>query len=559
MPLLQAVCQSLSLMASLCLSQIWCHGTSSPFNSPNRFFSKSTTGKSLLETELDKEYLARNTMLPDFSKDDPHLLEQQIDPSWFYDEAALAEFRRELRAGTKRSASLIRVESSSAGAFVPTSKEEALETLRTLPTSDLLRLQLNLKFYRPWFLYGIGSPPDHPIPQGATDMALLDISKHLKLVPDEIVSQNLKMQFLSEDDANAARSPAMTSTAVLPSVAKPTAMAISSAASSSAVSSSARPSEVKIFVYDLPTTFNYELLNLTTWHEKSYDADVHLHMKLLKHPARTLDADSATFFFVPVYGTRYLHKMLFKGGVPGDFYQAQAAANAFYKSVLPYLHHWNKQGPSKHIFAMTHDIGRNLWGPECEMLKDAISLQHNGVDFRKQHDIIIPPAVDPNLTPWPSQRTQFAVFRGSSEDPRYEVRKKLNQIFLKNPEVLVTSETSSDWKDELLHTDFCLVPSGLREWSFRFYEVALRGCIPVIVGKVYNTMPFEDLLDYSKCTIRLLADSKEASDASSFEQLLKSQDKTQLRNSLYAATSHWDWTGEQVVSDILQELQKTIH
>jgi len=309
---------------------------------------------------------------------------------------------------------------------------------------------------------------------------------------------------------------------------------------------------LKIYVYDLPSYYNYDLLHLQTWHEESYDADVHLHRKLLTHASRTEDPHEAELFFVPVYGTRFLHKALFGNGGDnkGNWDAAYEATNDFYLSVLNELSHWDK-GAANHVFAMTHDLGRRLWGEKCKEFQQSISLQHDGVNSWGEHDVIIPPFVKTPQEPWSNDRGTFALFRGSIDDPRYTVRNRLFQLYQNSSDVIITGADTEDWEEEMQQTKFCLVPSGIAEWSFRYYEVALRGCIPVMMNSVYNAMPFERQLDYTSFALRYQADGEEIKNLS---RSLRQVNESEFRQKLSEANEFYDWNQTKLVDAITNEL-----
>ena len=54
----------------------------------------------------------------------------------------------------------------------------------------------------------------------------------------------------------------------------------------------------------------------------------------------------------------------------------------------------------------------------------------------------------------------------------------------------------------MLHSTFCLVPSGDTASSRRLFDAMLAGCIPVFVGVRYDR-PFEDIIPYDSFSIHL--------------------------------------------------------
>ncbi|KAJ8599758.1 hypothetical protein CTAYLR_003399 [Chrysophaeum taylorii] len=56
--------------------------------------------------------------------------------------------------------------------------------------------------------------------------------------------------------------------------------------------------------------------------------------------------------------------------------------------------------------------------------------------------------------------------------------------------------------DDLLDTQFALVPRGDERWSFRFLEAVGAGAIPVVVADGL-TLPFENLIDWEQIVVRI--------------------------------------------------------
>merc|ERR1712087_439010 len=49
---------------------------------------------------------------------------------------------------------------------------------------------------------------------------------------------------------------------------------------------------------------------------------------------------------------------------------------------------------------------------------------------------------------------------------------------------------------------FCIIPRGNTPWTRRFFDAALRGCIPAVLSNPVS-FPYERLLDYSQLTLKL--------------------------------------------------------
>ena len=69
-------------------------------------------------------------------------------------------------------------------------------------------------------------------------------------------------------------------------------------------------------------------------------------------------------------------------------------------------------------------------------------------------------------------------------------------------DVLVSSEPSSLYIQELESTLFCIAPAGWELWSVRFFEAIIHGCIPVLIGQ-HIRLPFESFIDYRRISVKV--------------------------------------------------------
>jgi hypothetical protein len=116
---------------------------------------------------------------------------------------------------------------------------------------------------------------------------------------------------------------------------------------------------VKIFVYDLPTAYNEDILNAhpscgpdaeITW-ETKYATEVYIHQRLLKSRYRTKNPEEADLFYVPVYHACYLHARATK------FTKAYQLIRLVHRHVQQKFPYWNRTMGRDHVWTFAHDMG----------------------------------------------------------------------------------------------------------------------------------------------------------------------------------------------------------
>jgi hypothetical protein len=138
-----------------------------------------------------------------------------------------------------------------------------------------------------------------------------------------------------------------------------------------------------VYVYELPGRFNTDLMegriktadcmyrdytpgNATRWLYSAFGMETALHEILLTSPHRTLDPETADFFFVPVYGGCYISR--FFRPTPGHslflhdtWLPAPVRGSHFYLEALRWISthfpYWDRRNGSDHLFAFPHDEG----------------------------------------------------------------------------------------------------------------------------------------------------------------------------------------------------------
>eukprot|EP00964_Phaeocystis_antarctica_P018792 scaffold10351_cov62-Phaeocystis_antarctica.AAC.15 len=143
------------------------------------------------------------------------------------------------------------------------------------------------------------------------------------------------------------------------------------------------PLRPSVYVYELPAAFNTQLMetrfkrndctyrrygerNSTKWESYAFGMELAVHEVLLASRHRTLDPETADFYFVPVYGGCYISRFfrptpahsLF---VRDEWLPAPVLGNQFYRSALEWIQahfpYWDRRGGADHIFAFPHDEG----------------------------------------------------------------------------------------------------------------------------------------------------------------------------------------------------------
>ena len=129
---------------------------------------------------------------------------------------------------------------------------------------------------------------------------------------------------------------------------------------------------------------------------------------LLASPHRTLDPETADFFFVPVYGGCYISRFfrptpahsLF---VRDQWLPAPVLGNQFYRRALAWIQahlpYWARRGGTDHIFAFPHDEGACIAPIE---LRNSILLTSWGRHALQPLTLTLTLTPNPNPNPTPN-------------------------------------------------------------------------------------------------------------------------------------------------------------
>lgn len=300
-----------------------------------------------------------------------------------------------------------------------------------------------------------------------------------------------------------------------------------------------------IYVYDLPSRFNEDLLNGRANWESMYAVDFILHQRFLSSEIRATDAEKATLFFVPVYATHFFNKQIREGETIMD---SITLTKNFVKEALDEVQkqpYWNRKSGFDHVLIFAHDFGRCFLSPD--ELAPVTSIQYNGDTlpgdgdagmmavrklfdsshqsnsnvslltplaasdnteqqrcFIPENDIVVPPYLnfqqhiseDQHPT---GSKERLAFFCGAvkTEKPGYSfgVRQNLQRLFKDDPDIKVAEGFIPSYINDMKTSSFCLSPPGHAQWSLRMTEAITLGCPPVTFNE-NNQLPWEHLVDY---------------------------------------------------------------
>ena len=67
---------------------------------------------------------------------------------------------------------------------------------------------------------------------------------------------------------------------------------------------------------------------------------------------------------------------------------------------------------------------------------------------------------------------------------------------------IFSGHKSKSYVEEMDHSRYCIIPRGNTPWTRRFFDAAVRGCIPAVLSDPV-AFPFEHLLDFRTMTVKL--------------------------------------------------------
>ena len=342
----------------------------------------------------------------------------------------------------------------------------------------------------------------------------------------------------------------------------------------------------KIYIYDMPTIFNKDLVLCTgtrsltnqgygnkisesalmtvrdTW---QFSLELIIHNNLLASPYRTLNQSQADVFYIPFYSSMY-HKCR-KART-----QAQALKRFFMSKI---------ENGKPHTMTLGK-IEREHVYPRWSVLKSEIAknITFIGIEeecdgtYRKKSMTSQRPLV---VAPYPSfghlfplvkqsevqnlykseQRNIFMLFVGkpnpwSAEGIRNKILggnniikiktkqiyqeynwKAKNMKYIKYVNLQIINEDFLDHLPSWIRQSvFCLQPAGDSPTRKSFYDAILFGCIPVIFNnKLKVRYPFEDRIDYKQLVVKINAN--DFNDSVTLFNILKTIDEKTIQKKRY--------------------------
>ncbi|KAM0953946.1 putative xylogalacturonan beta-1,3-xylosyltransferase [Dioscorea sansibarensis] len=320
-------------------------------------------------------------------------------------------------------------------------------------------------------------------------------------------------------------------------------------------------SVIRVYVYEMPPKFTYDLLSLfwNTYRETanltSNGSPVHRlieqhsidywlwadliapeSQRLLKNVIRVHRQEEADFFYIPFFTTI------------SYFLLEKQQCKALYREALKWVTDqpaWQRSGGRDHILPVHHPWSfksvRRFMKKAIWVLPDMDSTGnwYKPGEVWLEKDLILPyvanlDACDAKcVSENQPRRKTLLFFRGRlKRNAGGKIRSKLVQI-LHDAEGVVIEEGSIGiaGKEAAQHgmrwSIFCLSPAGDTPSSARLFDAIVSGCIPVVVSDELE-LPFEGILDYRK--IALFVSSTDAVQPGWLVNFLKSVGSKQIKS-----------------------------
>ena len=312
---------------------------------------------------------------------------------------------------------------------------------------------------------------------------------------------------------------------------------------------------LRIYVYDVPPRFHVWLAahfrREGRWDQSYlYSLDAKIHRWLLRSPYRTLDPDSADYFFVPAYLSLGYYDYSF------GLYWMESRGVAFLRALMDHVVHaapyFNRSAGADHVMVMTNDKGATfIRAAEPRLTKMVLVTQWGWVRPHIHHpgqDVVMPAMlrVDKLIgespfmgmaathggtayasatyeyllsfvgsvrfhTPGYSMGVRQSVFRQYNATPGFFIRDLRGDSVQGKDCANGPGCKQLDPKEYLRvlrNSKFCLAPSGMG-FSTRTYESMAQGCVPLViqdepVSATSVDQAFEEVLPWGRFSLRLM-------------------------------------------------------
>ena len=276
--------------------------------------------------------------------------------------------------------------------------------------------------------------------------------------------------------------------------------------------------QLKFYVYEPGDEHGWSAAALTSEHALcktfQWSGDWELSQRFGASAQRTRDGDAADFYVVPFLSKCY-YNFVAKYRL-AEMDRAFAQVSKYLRRQGP----WWEQRAERHVFFFMSGIGASIvpsWRKHLEPAVFVVAEGDRQADyFRYGHDIVVPGklSVRPKRKQLsPASRELLLSFRGSLDatlrdaagkrvHEKNKLRRWLADLLDEEEDVIYSGHKSARYIDEMDGARFCLIPRGNTPWTRRFFDAAVRGCIPVVLSDPVS-FPFEQLIDYSRMTIKL--------------------------------------------------------